>query len=315
MAVELTELRTYRNFDEMANDVLEIAKEVLPEKLLYLTTFTNQHQIILKLSNSNTEIKLYEGMKIELGQTVCNRIRFKQNEPLVYEDLNQANDLEDLKPILQSTNIQSYLGIPILLSDGEPFGTLCSAHTSKSHFDPKSIQMLQRVAKLFVNYLELERLAYRDYLTGLYNRQYVSHYFETHSQTEGALFFLDLDGFKAVNDNLGHERGDDVLKEVANHLIQLVDAQKGFAVRLGGDEFILMFREKRTQTEWKEMANSLLSRLSDWEPPIRNLSASIGIVPYTPTHTQSFEKVLKRADQALYQAKAQGKNTFQFADH
>ncbi|RHW33980.1 sensor domain-containing diguanylate cyclase [Lysinibacillus yapensis] len=310
MMITLQELQVYRNFDELANDVLDLAKEILPDKLIYLTAFSDGQQIILKLSDENTQILLSEGMVINLEETVCNRVDFERNQPLIFEDIKKEPCLDDLKEILEDVNIESYLGIPISLVSGERFGTLCAAHHEASHFDKKSVDLLQRIARMFSYYLELERLAYRDALTGLYNRQYLFRFFDALSKEGGVLFFLDLDGFKKVNDKYGHDAGDEVLKEVASKLQLFVEGENGaFAARLGGDEFIINFPGIFTKADLIKRAEKLLNSLNNWAAKYP-LSASIGIVAYPANGYLALETLLKNADSAMYKAKGAGKNTY-----
>lgn len=312
MVITLQELQMYRNFDELASDVLDLAKEILPDKLIYLTSFSEKQQIILKLSNVDTSILLTEGMVINLNETVCNRVDFEKNQPLIYEDIGEKTCSEDLRNILEEVNIKSYLGIPISLINGERFGTLCVAHHEESHFDKKSINLLQRIARLFSYYLDLERLSYCDSLTGLYNRHYLSKFFENHSNTGGVIFFLDLDGFKKINDIHGHDAGDMVLKEVALRLRKFVNSHNdAIAVRLGGDEFIINFSQMSTKEEISKRAEHLLNSLSTWDSKYQ-LSTSIGIVHYPKDSNIKLKTILKNADSALYRAKAAGKNAYTF---
>ncbi|MDN4494422.1 sensor domain-containing diguanylate cyclase [Ureibacillus sp. BA0131] len=301
----------YKNFDELASDVLALAKEILPDKLIYINSLNDKQQIILKLSDTNTSILVTEGMVINLNETLCNRIDFERNEPLIYEDISRETCLNGLKRTLADVNINAYLGIPISLFDGERFGTLCVAHHEASHFDKKSVEMLQRIARMFSYYLDLERLAYRDSLTGLYNRQYLYKYFEDFSVTEGVLFFLDLDGFKKVNDVYGHETGDLVLKEVSLRLQKFVKEPNddAFAVRLGGDEFIINLPRISSTEEISQRAEQLINYLNTWDTEYQ-LSASIGIVPYSANGGVQLNTLLKNADNALYRAKAAGKNNY-----
>lgn len=313
MLVTLQELQMYRNFDELASDVLYLAKEILPDKLIYLTLLSDNQQIILKLSNVNTSILLTEGMVINLNETVCNRVDFEKKQPLMYEDIREETCPDDLRNRLEEVNINSYLGIPICLVDGEKFGTLCVVHHEVSHFDKKSIDLLQRIARMFSYYLDLERFAFRDSLTELYNRHYLSKHFNDHSKAGGVIFFLDLDGFKKVNDIHGHDTGDLVLKEVAIRLQKFVNEHNdAFAVRLGGDEFLIHFSQISSEEEMSERAEHILNFLSTWDCEYQ-LSASIGIAPYPVDNNITLKTLLKNADNALYRAKAAGKNSYKFA--
>ena len=148
----------------------------------------------------------------------------------------------------------------------------------------------------------------------MYNRQFLYKYFEEVSTTGGALFFLDLDGFKKINDLYGHETGDLVLREVALRLDHFIQQHKGFAVRLGGDEFIVNLVDVSSKEEISKLADYVLSRLSAWDTQLEafNLSVSIGIVLYPPNENNTLKLLLKNADNALYRAKANGKNNYQY---
>ncbi|MBU7593052.1 sensor domain-containing diguanylate cyclase [Metabacillus halosaccharovorans] len=315
MGISLNEINMYKKFDELAQDILEMAQEFFPGKLLFLSNFSNNKQIILKLSDKDTDISLSEGMSIELNQSVCKRIDFKQNKPLMIEDVKNEPVLDDLRNMLEEANIHSYVGVPITVGTGEAFGTLCAVHNHESEFSNKSVKMLQRIARMFSYYLELERLAFRDSLTGLYNRYFLYKYFDHYSVKDGAIFFLDLDGFKTINDKYGHEKGDLILKETASRLeLFLKQKQTGYAVRLGGDEFIIVIEDVTSKEILTEVSKSILTLLSTWDKNMHEsqLSVSIGIDTYTSKEKVDVNSLLKNADQALYRAKSKGKNRYQF---
>ncbi|XKH50126.1 sensor domain-containing diguanylate cyclase [Chryseomicrobium palamuruense] len=304
------EFQMYRNFDELATDVLDLAKEILPNKLIYLSSLTDVQQVVLKVSDEHSEILVSEGAVVPLPKSVCNRIDFSKNEPLIYEDVERDADSVTVKRLLKGANIHSYMGLPITHMNGERFGTLCVADSKASEYDEKSIELLQRIVKMFSYYLELERCAYRDPLTDLYNRRYLSKRFEDTAKQGGSLFYLDLDGFKKVNDTFGHDAGDEVLKEVAKRLMEATRNNKeSCAVRLGGDEFIVHFAYPTTEEEVSHCATKLVKAMEKWEEGYR-ISASIGVVLFEADEEIDLDAVLKKADHALYTAKLSGKNTF-----
>lgn len=312
MGMTFQELQMYTNFEELSRDVLDLAKEILPEQLLYLSSINGTQQIILKLSSEESKIPMSEGMMLNLNHSLCNFVDFEKNQPAIFEDVREERRLEELRDALEKAHIRSYLGIPISLGNGEQFGTLCAIHDEESHFDEKSIALLQRIVRMFSYYLNLERFAYRDSLTDLYNRRYLSQFFEDQAKTEGVIFFLDLDGFKKVNDVHGHDAGDLVLKEVALKLQRFVaEHTDAFAVRLGGDEFVVHFSSIASNEEMRERAEQLLASLSTWDTGYA-LSTSIGIVTYTEDENVDLKSLLKDADHALYSAKKAGKNTYRF---
>ena len=306
------EFQMYRNFDELAIDLIELAKEIVPDKLVYLTSIENDTQHILKLSSQDSPILLEEGMSFDLKDTVCNRIDFNQREVLMYEDIESQIESTRLQSLLREVNIKSYLGIPILTKNGDIFGTLCVANHKSTQYDSKSVRLLKRVVRMFSYYLELERRASRDELTNLYNRHYLYNYFETNPNQGGALFLIDLDGFKLVNDTFGHDEGDLVLKEVALRLRRLMEPVSDSKVyRLGGDEFLIKIAHALSKAAVIEYAEQILSVLKAWDDHLP-LSASIGIAQYDSDEQADLSRLLKEADVALYQSKSSGKNTYHF---
>lgn len=162
----------------------------------------------------------------------------------------------------------------------------------------------------------LEEMAERDALTKLLNksacRKQAEEYLMRYSQnTQCALLMIDLDNFKAVNDRFGHLFGDSVLTAVAREIEKLFRAQDILG-RVGGDEFLVMMRGvadrqlviQRCQMLLRAMTNLLHN--AKMELPV---SCSIGIA-LSPDHGTSYAELFRKADQALYQAKALGKNGY-----
>ncbi len=161
--------------------------------------------------------------------------------------------------------------------------------------------------------------AYHDALTGLPNRYLfndrlilaISH--AARDKSTLVVMFLDLDGFKAVNDNLGHDIGDKVLQQIGRRLE--LSVRKGDTVaRLGGDEFILLIPQIFNSEYTHKIADKILSSFQD---PLKVeehrilVTASIGISIY-PDDGQFPEQLLQKADNAMYIAKQKGKNKYQF---
>lgn len=310
--VTFRELEMYKNFDELAQDVIDLAKEILPDQLLYVSSISEAQQLILKHSPNDTTIPIAEGLVLNLDDSLCSRIDFKNRQPLVYEDVKDGHELGVFEEKLEAANVRSYLGVPISLINGERFGTLCAVNDEKSEFDPKSITLLQRIVRMFSYYLDLERFAYRDSLTELYNRHFLARFFDKHPESGGAVFYLDLDGFKKVNDVHGHDAGDLVLKEVALKLERFIAQRKdALAFRLGGDEFLVHFATPLSKAEMNALAGQLLESMSTWDADYA-LSTSIGIASYANGADCELKDLLKQADEALYCAKKAGKNRHHF---
>lgn len=166
---------------------------------------------------------------------------------------------------------------------------------------------------------QIEYLAFHDSLTGLANRALFEDRLiltltrALRNRELGALFFLDLDRFKVINDSLGHYAGDQLLIEVGNRLKALV-RNTDTVSRSGGDEFMLLFPESGGPDNAAHLATKILSALA--EPFMLEgreicISASIGISLY-PGDGADLVTLLRNADTAMYLAKQKGRNNFQF---
>ncbi len=130
-----------------------------------------------------------------------------------------------------------------------------------------------------------------------------------------ALLFVDLDGFKAVNDEHGHEVGDEALRTVAKRFKDLLRASDTVA-RVGGDEFTVLLPSVTNIEKATEVADRIVRAIA---PPMVlagnrcQLGASVGVVLF-PLHGETSQALIQAADQAMYQAKAAGKSTFRLAD-
>jgi diguanylate cyclase (GGDEF)-like protein len=180
-------------------------------------------------------------------------------------------------------------------------------------------------AQLQVKNLELKQQSSRDPLTGLYNRRHFQEFMRTHLQVEkrgagtsgeeivGALFLLDVDHFKHVNDTYGHAAGDMVLKMIADSLREIL-RETDMIVRWGGEEF-LAFLPAIPRSGVEEIARRLLTGISCTTITYQNIpitvDVSIGFAPFPllpGTHALPWERAVNLVDMALYLAKAHGRN-------
>lgn len=169
--------------------------------------------------------------------------------------------------------------------------------------------------------LELQRLAERDSLTGLYNKSMTSKLIDEHlsfsqSPIGSAFFMIDVDDFKEINDHLGHVYGDAVLCELADKLVQIFRSND-IVGRIGGDEFIVFLKDGAMIQKVKEKAEEICKAFHiaykgvDGEE--YTISSSIGI-SFFPKDGESFKDLYSHADIALYAAKNGGKNTYSIFD-
>ena len=163
---------------------------------------------------------------------------------------------------------------------------------------------------------ELIALAYRDDLTGLYNRRYFRESLtrpleEASDSTAYTFLLVDIDFFKDINDSYGHQAGDHVLVTVARILTEALDGEET-VVRYAGDEFIV-FLPGSGRDAGLQRAGGLVERLQKKALPLNDrneyiqLTLSIGAASY-PEDGDNWESIIEKADQGLYAAKQQGRN-------
>ena len=166
---------------------------------------------------------------------------------------------------------------------------------------------------------KVRHTAFHDPLTGLSNRKSLFdrlEYLIAHAKREQellAVLFVDLDGFKTINDTFGHSGGDAMLKEVAARLKRTV-RQNDVVARLGGDEFIVVLSNIIEPDKANYIAHQIRSAIAEkfnLDGNKVNMTASIGISLY-PSDADEIANLLKKADQAMYSAKMFGKNDCRF---
>jgi len=157
---------------------------------------------------------------------------------------------------------------------------------------------------------QLEKLVRIDSLTGCYNRRYglelldrqikLSH----RSKSPLLLAFLDIDGFKAINDTFGHEEGDEVLKEVVK-LFKSTLREIDIICRMGGDEFLLIFPDSSLQDASliKERINKNLTKLNHSLKKPYKIELSVGFSCYDPVNPQPMDELIRVADKKMYEEK------------
>ena len=234
-------------------------------------------------------------------------------------DLHSSAKLLVQKPIHAGYDLFGYLlvdpsGLDYLYLDGAA-RSIGNALRNRHLID----QLEQRTLHLTNTNRELVKLANYDELTKLPNRLQFNANLRTccdSASTSGSsltLLFIDLDGFKLVNDTLGHRAGDELLQEVGQRLEAATNGMlgaQGFIARLGGDEFTVTISDSDSQYDTEAIADIILHSLSQpytISQRTINISASIGMADF-PTDANTVEALIKNADSAMYRAKEKGKN-------
>lgn len=297
---------------------------------------------ILIVDDLATNIELLEEMLRSAGYTritstmdphsVCDLHR-ENNYDLILLDLRMPGmDGFQVMDGLKELESDGYL--PVLAVTAEPTHKIRALRSGAKDFVSKPLDMaevLMRVRNMVEvrllhrknrNYAKLlEELALNDPLTGLANRRLLDDRMAmalVHAQRNKsamAVIYLDLDGFKKINDTHGHSVGDVLLKMVAERLLTTVREEDTVA-RLGGDEFaIALWHVSGTEYAASVAVRAIaaVSQPYDVEGHIVDITTSAGVSIY-PVHGEDAATLMKSADQALYVAKAEGKNAYRVAE-
>ncbi|MFT3733706.1 MAG: EAL domain-containing protein [Rhodocyclaceae bacterium] len=166
---------------------------------------------------------------------------------------------------------------------------------------------------------QINHMAYHDALTGLGNRNQLEKVLENElprhaeAQQKLALIFIDLDGFKLINDTLGHTAGDQMLQVIAGRLRDCL-RRDDLAIRLGGDEFVIVLNDIKRADNCARLCDKLLRQIrAPIELPFERISvsASLGIAVF-PDDANNRQGLIKAADSAMYEAKSRGRNRYAF---
>lgn len=294
-----------------------IEREILLRKQNRKLNIMNQ--IMLKRTRNGIVITDEHGITTEFNE-FAERISNNSRESVVGRNICESPLTGDyFKQVLHEGKI--FNNEELKFKDGEGNPIVCLFDAQPIFENGKMIGAFGQFRDITNRYQlqeEYNYLAYHDDLTNLPNRRYINKEIETviHQIDDGqkrkmALLFLDLDRFKIINDNFGHSYGDELLHKVSKRLASCLGATDTLA-RMGGDEFIFLLTDFDSPEYVIKKAEEILELFH--HPFVVNnkelhTTASIGVAIY-PDAPLSMEKLLVYADNAMYQAKVQGKNRF-----
>lgn len=265
------------------------------------------------------------GLKIGPGVGSCGTAAYTKKTVIV-EDIMTHSYWQPYREIARSAGLFSCWSEPILDKSTNVLGTFAIYHNTTCSPTTDSMTNIKKSAHLAAIAIEhshhqkkLYYMAHYDTLTGLPNRVLLKEKLDTFIRKAAkkkrklAVFFIDLDRFKNINDTLGHPIGDRLLKQIAKIFQKKLEGIQTIISRVGGDEFIVLVKEGRAG--WIRNTVRKLMSINEQSIKIDNyelyLSVSIGISVY-PLDGMEAEELLKHADLAMYFSKKMGRNRFNF---
>lgn len=228
--------------------------------------------------------------------------------------------LEELKDTMNESILSGHI-IPYEGNTNDEINSLIEGYNNMAKYvneqntkiNVVTRELIESDRKLHDQFLRTAELAYTDYLTSLPNRvkfeEVANQMIEERERF--ALFYLDLDNFKVINDTYGHSQGDKVLEAISKRFDDCC-SERYFVARLSGDEFGILVPIKVAKSEIKEKAKTLLGVINKpikYEKIVFGVTGSIGISVF-PDDAETFETLLSNADIAMFEAKEQSKNQF-----
>ncbi len=306
------------DFNQITALILDLLKRVIPYDIgAFLTVEGTELKMAAIKRPADIRNLIGETYPVA-GARLCN-IALQMKRPLI-SPITGPDDI--LLPLQRDQGVQSFLGVPVVFRD-QATGLIALYNFSTRTFTDDDA----RVAELFASQVaiamdnsrrveQMKRQAVTDELTDLYNRRAFAQMGEREVgrarryQRPLSLILFDIDHFKVVNDSHGHLMGDHVLK-VLTRLVKETTRATDIVCRYGGEEFIVLMPEA-TREEGLAMAERLRQEISRMTIVTAggtlSLTVSLGVASLEPTGEDSLENLISRADRAMYQAKAAGRN-------
>ncbi|MDH5484924.1 MAG: EAL domain-containing protein [Gammaproteobacteria bacterium] len=317
VSVPLFEGKRYDGVVETLKDITEQKNQQLRLKLL--SSAVEQSGSMVLITNQDGDIE-YVNRKFGEVTGYAKEEVLGENARLLRAEEIDAEQITDLWATI--TSGQDWHGeLETRKKDGSKFWSYMtiSAITDDKGQITNYVMVCEDVSQLKEARQKMEQLAYVDSLTGLANRVLFRDRLEQvlkvvqRSSSKAGLLYLDLDQFKRINDSLGHDVGDALLMKVAENLRQCVRHQDTVA-RMGGDEFVILLTDIEGVSGASAVARKILRSMAR---PVRLLKHEIIITPsigitMAPDDSLNADILLKNADLAMYRAKSQGRNNYQF---
>lgn len=340
---DITAQHRAETFNQKTAKIIEMVSLGKPTEEIYnaiTTLYESRHKGMRCSLLTLLDGRLQHGSAPSLPKAYCEAVHDMQNGPdigscgtstytgkrCLVENIETDPRWADLKAATLPHGMRCCWSEPIKSASGDVLGAFGMYYDHPALPNTEELADLESAARLAGIVIERDRdqkkikeLAYFDYLTNVASRAHLCLFIEdlikTHARSKRpfSLLYIDLDDFKNINDTLGHDAGDLLLKEIALRL-KKASRETDLVARIGGDEFCVVVVESESHTDvtniveryFEEIRTPLLIQNREYMP-----SCSIGISSF-PTDGTTLSELLKAADTALYNAKDSGKNRYAY---
>ncbi len=320
----LTLINSTQNLDKLINIILESVTKIMgveASSLIQIDLQTNE----LYFSQVSGGSQLVKEIRLKMGVGIAGRVA-ETKKPMIINNVNtnkyhfkEADDITNF-------DTRNMICVPLIIRD-KIIGVLEALNKNNNEeFDEDDLMIFNTFAAQIAVVLEnarLYRLTMYDDLTGVFNRRYFDIWIKKEYErikrfnTNLSLVMIDIDYFKKVNDNYGHQAGDFVLRCLAQR-IQKITRKADLFARYGGEEFILALAETRLE-QARKVAEKCRKIIDDEDFEYNNIkihtTISLGVISYNGSSELSLSQFIRGVDNLLYLAKEKGRNTVRYTDN
>jgi diguanylate cyclase (GGDEF)-like protein len=303
-------LQTTLRREEVLEKLLDLIGQAIPFQNATVFLWNARDARLVSAAQRGLHVDLIPGVQFEHGEGFSGWVA-KQKRPILLAELHRG-----LRP--DDSVVGSFLSVPMVVQ-GELIGVINLSHARPKTFHDDHLRLLSLIGgqaagtiQRLLLYEEMRRLAITDDLTGLYNRRHFLDRMQgeidraRRYDVPFGLLFIDIDNFKELNDNFGHQVGDRILAELGTVLKHWARSSD-LVARYGGEEFVVLLpmTEKTRSQIAAERLRAAIEKHTFYRR--KKLTVSVGVAAY-PADGDSAERLLGCVDEALYMAKNTGRN-------
>mgnify|MGYP006285096011 CR=1 FL=1 len=303
-------IQTTLDKEEVYRRLLDLIHQAIPYDNATLFLWDKQNSKLVPTAQRGAYVDLIGGVHFEHGSGFSGWVA-KQKRPVLLSELHRGRRPDD-------TLVGSFMSVPLVVQ-GELIGVLNISHGKPKAFNEDQLRLLTLIAgqaaatiQRLLLYADMRRLAITDDLTNIYNRRHFLDRMQSEIDrarryaTPFSVMFIDIDNFKELNDNHGHQVGDKILAELAS-ILKHWARSSDIVARYGGEEFVVLLpmTDKPRAVTAAERLRTRVQRHTFYRR--KKLTVSVGVASY-PGDGDNSDQLLGRVDEALYMAKKTGRN-------